>query len=503
MGVRRWTIGGKAEGIRSGKLLTLWTNRTLYTESMTLDAVIVGAGPNGLSAAVTLARAGLRVKVLEAHAQPGGGLSSSNWQGFTFDNGSSIHPLGYASPAFQEWPLHAFGLDWVRSPAPYAHLWYSGRALAMPQNLDDVARVLGHDGERWQALFGPLVAAQEQVLTDTLRPLPRLPQHPLALARFGIPALIPAPLLAEKLFAGEDARALWAGIAAHVNLPMSTPGVSAAALMLGTAAHAGGWPFPRGGAQALANAMTEYLRFLGGEIEYGIRVNSRADLPAARAVLVDSSPAVARRLLRRSTPAYDWWLSCFRYGLGSLKLDYALSGPVPWLDEQARESATLHIGGNLRDIERAENAAHRGLPPTLPYLLAAQPSLFDPSRAPAGGQTLWVYAHVSADTGPQYAETIEAALERVAPGFRSLVLHRRVTTAPQLEAFSPVFTGGDINGGRFDLPGLLARPVPTPTPYRTPDPQVYLCSSATPPGGGVHGMCGYHAAQAVLKDVFA
>lgn len=475
----------------------------VYTDLMTLDAVIVGAGPNGLSAAITLARAGLKVKVLEAHAQAGGGLSSSKWQGFTFDNGSAIHPLGYASPALREWPLHAFGLDWVRSPAPYAHLWYSGRALAMPQDLGAVASVLGRDGERWQALFGPLVAAQQQVLTDTLRPLPRLPRYPLALARFGIPALVPAPLLAEKLFAEEEARALWGGIAAHVNLPMSTPGVSAAALMLGTAAHAGGWPFPRGGAQALADAMTEYLRFLGGEVVCGVCVNSRADLPAARAVLVDSSPAVAQQLLRRSTPAYDWWLSRFRYGLGALKLDYALRGPVPWLDKEAQQAATLHIGGNLRDIERAEYAAHRGQPSEFPYLLAAQPSVFDPSRAPAGGQTLWVYAHVPAHTGPHYAETIEAALERVAPGFRSLVLHRRVTTAPQLEAFSPVWAGGDINGGRFDLLGLLARPVPTPTPYRTPDPQVYLCSSATPPGGGVHGMCGYHAAQAVLKDIFA
>lgn len=484
-----------------------------YTAAMTpnpghldagqLDAAVVGAGPNGLSAAITLARAGLRVRVLEAHSQPGGGLSSSNWQGFTFDTGSALHPLGYASPAWQEWPLHAFGLDWVRSPAPYAHLWWDGRALALPQELDAAAQMLGPDGGRWRGLFGPLVTAQAELLEDTLRPLLRLPRHPLTLARFGVPALAPAPLTAELLFQTPEARALWAGLAAHVNLPMTTPGVGAAALMLGTAAHAGGWPFPRGGAQALTGALAEYFRWLGGEIQLNTPVRTRADLPAARVVLVDSSPAVARRLLRRSTPAYDAWLARFRYGLGAVKLDYALSGPVPWLDPAAAQAATLHIGGGLREIERAERGAAQGRLAQRPYLLAAQHTLFDPGRAPQGGHTFWVYAHAPAGTGPEYADTIEAALEQLAPGFRGRVLHRRVTTPAELEAFSPVFGGGDVNGGRFDLPGLLARPVPTPTPYRTPDPQVYLCSSATPPGGGVHGMCGYHAAQAVLHDLFA
>ncbi|MFC6618048.1 phytoene desaturase family protein [Deinococcus radiophilus] len=329
----------------------------------------------------------------------------------------------------------------------------------------------------------------------------RVPRHPFLLARFGLAALPPADLSA-RIFRTSQARALWAGLAAHVNLPMHTPGAGAAGLMLGTAAHAGGWPFPRGGAQSLADALAEYFRFLGGEIRTGVRVKSRADLPPARAVLVDSSPAVARQLLQRSTPAYDAWLDHFRYGLGVLKVDYALSGPVPWLDPAATQAATLHIGGSLEEIRAAELGAARGELSAQPFILAAQHTLFDSSRAPAGGHTLWAYTHAPADVSPAYAQTIDAALERLAPGFRQLVVHRRVSTSRDIQAFSPVFGGGDVNGGRFDLPGLLARPVPTPTPYRTPDPQVYLCSSSTPPGGGVHGMCGYHAAQAALHDLF-
>ncbi len=469
---------------------------------MPLDAVIVGSGPNGLSAAITLARAGLRVQVLEAHAKVGGGLSSDRTpDGFVFDNGSAIHPLAYASPAWQEWPLHAFGLDWRRSPAPFAHVWQDGRALALPQRLDEAAQALGADGGRWRALFGPLVAGQQELFAEILRPVLRLPRHPLILARFGVPALLPAPL-SGQYFRTAEARALWAGLAAHANVSPHSLGASAAGVLLGTAAHAGGWPFPRGGAQALADALAEYLRFLGGDIRLNAPVQSRADLPPARAVLVDSGLSTLQGLLRRSTPGYDGWLSRFRYGLGALKVDYALSGPVPWQDETAFQAATLHIGGTGPQVTAAEAGAEAGHLARRPYLLAAQPSLFDPSRAPAGGQTFWVYAHVPAGTGPEYAGTVEDALEQLAPGFRARILRRRVTVPQGLQAFSPVFVGGDVNGGRFDLPGLVARPTPAPTPYRTPDPQVYLCSAAAAPGGGVHGMSGYHAARAVLQDLF-
>lgn len=468
------------------------------------DAVIVGAGPNGLAAAVTLARAGLHVRVLERRDQIGGGLSSAELTlpGFVHDVGSAIHPLGFASPALRDWPLHAFGLTWVRPGAPFGHVLPDGTGVVVERDLDETARSFGRDGAAWHALFGPLVAHWRGLLDDVLRPLPRLPRHPLTLAQFGIRGVPPATLSA-RLLRTPEARAAWAGLAAHANLPLSTPGSGAAALVLGTLAHAAHWPFPRGGAQALADALAAYLRFLGGEIETGVEVRSSRDLPAARAVLVDSSPGVLLDLLgNRVTPGYRAWLRRYRYGPGLLKLDYALGGPVPWRDPSLRRAGTVHLGGTLEDITRAEAEVARGVAPERPYVLAAQHTLFDPSRAPQGQHTFWAYAHVPPGTPDGYAETIEAQVERAAPGFRDLVLARHVTNARQLQALSPVFQGGDVNGGRGDLWGLLARPVPSPTPYRTPVPGVYLCSSATPPGGGIHGMSGYWAARAALRDVF-
>ncbi|MBB5232673.1 phytoene desaturase family protein [Deinococcus budaensis] len=474
------------------------------TPAPPLDALIVGAGPNGLTAAVTLARAGLRVRVLERRAHPGGGLSSAETTlpGYRHDLGSAVHPLGYASPALREWPLHAFGLEWVQPDAPFGHVLEDGTGVVVERELEAAARTLGADGAAWRALFGPLVADWRGVLDDVLRPLPRWPRHPLTLARFGLRGVPPAAWTAGLLRTPE-ARAAWAGLAAHANLPLSTPGTGAAALMLGTLAHAVGWPFPRGGAQSLTDALVGYLRFLGGEIEMGVEVRSLSDLPPARAVLVDSSPAALLNLLgSRVTPGYRAWLSRYRYGPGLLKLDYALQGPVPWRDPALARAGTLHLGGSLEQIARAEVEVARGAAPDRPYVLAAQHTLFDPTRAPAGGHTFWAYAHTPPGTPDTYADVIEAQIERAAPGFRDLVLARVTTNARQLEAFSPVFRGGDVNGGRGDLWGLLARPLPTPTPYRTPARGVYLCSSATPPGGGIHGMSGYWAARAALADVF-
>ena len=465
------------------------------------DAVVVGAGPNGLAAAVTLARAGLRVQVLEQHERVGGGLSSAplTLPGFVHDVGSAIHPLAAASPAFREWPLHAFGLRWIHSPAPLGQTLAGGRSVTLERDLTATAAALGEDGPAWERLFGPLVQDWEGLLSDILRPLPRVPRHPLTLARFGLRALPPADLLGRTLFRTPQARALWNGLAAHTGLPLTTPATAAMTLVLGLTAHAVGWPFPAGGAGALAEALRGYLEHLGGEVVTGVTVRSARDLPPARVTLVDSSPRVLLDLLGDRAPAsYRAALSRYRYGAGMQKFDYALSGPVPWQDERLGRAATVHIAADAEEIAASE-ARPGG---ERPYLLAAQHTPFDPSRAPAGQHTFWVYAHVPNGSDRDLRPQVEAQLERFAPGFREQVLACRVTTASELARFSPVFVGGDVAGGAATLPQLLKRPVLSLTPYRTPVRGVYLCSSSTPPGGGIHGMCGVNAARTALADEF-
>lgn len=471
---------------------------------MTPDAVVVGAGPNGLSAAVTLARAGLKVTVLEAHAHVGGGLASAELTRprYVHDVGSAIHPLAAASPAFRAWPLHAFGLRWVHPDAPLAHTLTPEHSVLLERDLDATVEALGRDGPAWRALFGPLVRSWQDLLDDVLRPLPRVPAHPVTLARFGLRALPPADVLGRTLFRTPGARALWAGLAAHSGLPLSAPGTSAAGLVLGTAAHAVGWPFPAGGAQALADALRAYLEHLGGEVHTGVTVRGPGDLPEARVTLVDSSPAVLVDILGTRAPdAYRRALTRFRYGPGVYKVDYALSGPVPWADSHTMRAATVHIGGSAGEVAGWEGAPGHSSP-ARPFLLAAQHTPFDPRRAPAGGHTFWAYAHVPNGRDVDLGAAVDAHIERYAPGFTQRVLARHVMTSSTLQSYSPVYVGGDVNGGRGDLWGLLARPVPTPTPYRTPVRGVYLCSSSAPPGGGIHGMAGYHAAQAALRDEF-
>ncbi|UBV41945.1 NAD(P)/FAD-dependent oxidoreductase [Deinococcus taeanensis] len=471
---------------------------------MTLDAVIVGAGPNGLSAAVTLARAGLRVQVLEAHAQVGGGLQSRalTLPGFTHDYGSAIHPLTVASPAFRQWPLHAFGLSWVHPDAPVAHPLPGGRSVTLERDLHATADGLGRDGRTWVRLLAPLLADWEGLLHDILRPLPRVPAHPVTLARFGLLGLPSASLLSGALFRTPEAQALWAGLAAHTTLPLSTPGTGAMTLVLALLAHAVGWPFPRGGAQAIADALRAYLEYLGGSVITGLTVRGPADLPPARVTLVDSSPRVLLGVLGDRAPArYRAVLERFRYGPGLQKFDYALSGPVPWTDPRVARAATVHIAGTAAEVALSERVSAARVPER-PYVLAAQHTLFDPTRAPPGQHTFWVYSHVPNGSAEDAQAQMEGQIERFAPGFAARVLARTRTTAPQLQTFSPVFHGGDVNGGAGTLRGLFARPVLSATPYRTPVRGVYLCSSSTPPGGGIHGMCGHHAALAALKDEF-
>jgi phytoene dehydrogenase-like protein len=467
----------------------------------THDAIVVGSGPNGLAAAIALARAGRSVLVLEGRETIGGGLRTEELTlpGFLHDTCSAIHPLGVASPFFRSVPLAAHGVDWIHPTSPLAHPLDDGTAVVLERSLEATAAGLGADGPAWRRLFGPLVAAAEVLVEGTLAPL-RLPRHPVPMARFGLGALRSASGLARSSFAGERARALFAGCAAHSMLPLTSAATASFGLVLCMLGHAVGWPLPRGGSQRIADALASYLASLGGDIETRRPVASLAELPPARSTLLDVTP---RQLLAlagdRLRGRYLGALERYRYGPGVLKVDYALSGPVPWRAPGCSRAATVHLGGTIEEIEAAEAEVARGGHPDRPFVLVAQQSLFDGSRAPAGRHTLWTYTHVPNGSRVDMTEQIESQLERFAPGFRERVLERSVLGPADLEARNPNYVGGDINGGSADLRQLFARPVARPVPYRTPLDGVYLCSSSTPPGGGVHGMCGYHAARAALR----
>lgn len=470
-----------------------------------LDACIIGAGPNGLSAAITLARHGLNVQIIEAHSQVGGGLQTRDLTlpGFRHDVGSSIHPMAVASPAFRQWPLHQFGLEWVFSPAPFVHGLHGGMGGAVPlwQDIEQTAEMLGKDGKAWKWLFSPLVKHLDELLDDILRPLTHVPRHPLLLARFGVRGLSSADMLAQNLFQTPQGKALFGGLAAHASLPLSVAGTSAIALVLGALAHQYGYPFPRGGADSLARAMLGYFQSLGGEVILERRISDPKELPPARVYLVDSSPAVVLHLLgEKGSELYRWGVSQYRYGMGIQKFDYALSRSVPWNDPTMQQGATVHIGGNLAQMIASEATPTAKRP--RPYVLCAQHTLFDTSRAPEGKHTFWAYAHVPNGQTDDIRREVEAHLEEYATGFGSCIEAVHVTTARDLERFSPVFVGGDVNGGASTLWQLLARPTLQPNPYRTPQSNLYLCSSATPPGGAVHGMSGYSAAMTALRDHF-
>jgi len=444
------------------------------------------------------------VLVLEGRSTIGGGLRTEELTlpGFRHDTCSAIHPLGIASPFMRSVPLAKHGVEWIQPPSPLAHPLEDGTAVVLERSLAATGSGLGKDARAWLRLFEPLVAASDELVADTLAG-PRPPRHPVQLARFGLSALRSASGLARSRFDGERARALFAGNAAHAMLPLETTATASFGLILAMLGHSVGWPLPRGGSQAIADALASYLRSLGGEIETGHPVTSLAELRSAAPVaLLDVTPRQFLELADDELPArYRRALEKYRYGPGVVKVDYALAGPVPWAAPECARAATVHLGGTLDEIAEAEATVSKGRHPERPYVLVAQQSLFDPERAPAGKHTLWAYTHVP--NGSTLTEVtvaaIERQLERFAPGFRELVLERSVLDPAALEARNPNYVGGDINGGSSELRQLFTRPVVRPTPYRTPIDGVYLCSSSTPPGGGVHGMCGYHAARAALR----
>jgi phytoene dehydrogenase-like protein len=464
------------------------------------DAIVVGAGPNGLSAAIVLARAGMRVVVYEAEAAPGGGCRSAELTrpGFVHDVCSAVHPMALASPFLRTLPLADHGLEWVEPPAMVAHPMDDEAAGVIERSLPRTAQALGRDEEAYHDLIGSVVRAWPKLEHAVLGP-PRVPRHPIALGRFGLAALQSADRLARRHFETSRARALFAGIAAHAMLPLDRFPTGAIGLVLNATAHTAGWSFPRGGAQRLADALAGYLRSLGGEIMTNTRVTSIDDLPAARAVLFDLSPRPLLRIAGRRFPSgYRRRLERYRYGMGVFKADWALDAPIPWRDRAVARAGTVHLGGTLEGISQSERDAWNGQISARPYVLLSQPSLFDPTRAPAGKHTAWAYCHVPHGSTADMLPVIEQQIERFAPGFRDRVLARHVMTPADLERYNPNLVGGDIAAGVTDRRQLVARP--TLRWYSTPASGLYICSASTPPGVGVHGMCGYFAAMKVLKD---
>ncbi|MBD0289877.1 MAG: NAD(P)/FAD-dependent oxidoreductase [Thermoleophilia bacterium] len=470
------------------------------------DAVVVGSGPNGLAAAVTLARAGRSVLVREAADSVGGGTRSAELTlpGFVHDVCSAIHPLGASSPVFRSWPLREYGLEWIHADLPLVHPFEDGSAVALARDVDETAEGLGRDGDAYRRLVG-VVAAEWRRLEETLLgPLVRVPRHPLALARFAFSAARSADALARSAFRCERARALLAGCAAHSMLPLETSPSASFGLVLLALGHVAGWPVARGGSGAIPAALAAHLRALGGVIETSSPVESLRELPRAGAVLCDVSPPGLLRVAGNALPRrYARALRRYRFGPGAFKLDLALDGPVPWRAAEAGRTACLHVGGTLAEIAEAERAPWQGRIAERPHVLVAQQTAADPARAPAGRHTVWAYCHVPNGSTEDATERIERQIERFAPGFRARVLARSVRSPADLEAYDRNPVGGDINGGVQDWRGLLARPAFRLVPYATPLPGLFLCSASTPPGGGVHGMCGFLAAQAALRGPLA
>lgn len=473
--------------------------------STSYDAVVVGAGPNGLSAAIVLASAGKSVLVVEANEKIGGGARSAELTlpDFVHDVCSTAYPLGAGSPFFNSLPLQKHGIEWVHPPAPLAHPLDGGQSVMLYRSVSETANGLGVDGEAYRKLMEPLVSDWGHSVEYLLSPFRDRPAHPIAVMRFGLKAMRSVRSIAQREFEGEGARALFAGVGAHSMLPLHRRFTAAVGLLLCMAGHTVGWPFARGGAQSISGALASYLESIGGEIATNWMVESIDDLPRSQVVLCDVTPSQLIEITGRRLQGRYWrQLEAYRYGVGVFKVDYALDGPVPWQSSSVGLAGTVHVGGTMAEVAEAESMIWAGKHPEKPFVLLAQPSLFDDSRAPAGKHTVWAYTHVPSGSTFDMAGRIEKQIERFAPDFRDRILAKRVTSPAALQQYNANYVGGDINGGAQDAGQVFARPVLRWNPYSTPVRGLYLCSSSTPPGGGVHGMCGYHAARSALREAF-
>lgn len=465
------------------------------------EAVVIGSGPNGLAAAIELARGGVDVLVVEADDEVGGGTRSAELTrpGFLHDVCSAVHPMGVLSPFFRQLPLDRFGLEWIRPPASVAHPMPDGEAVMIWRDLERTAEALGRDGRRYRQLIAPLLRDPHGLLADAMGPL-GIPSHPIQMTRFGLRAAFSANRLARLLFREDRARALLAGCAGHSVLPLSQPLTAALGVLFALTAHVDDWPVARGGSRSIAAALAGYLEHLGGRIETGRRITRLDELPAASVILFDTSPDQLASIGGEALPSrYRKRLGRYRYGPGAFKLDWALDGPIPWQDPRCLEASTVHVGGTLEEICASEKDMYAGRHSDRPYLILCQQSQFDATRAPAGQHTGYAYCHVPAGSTLDRTEVVEAQIERFAPGFRDRILARHVTTAADFEAHNPNYRGGAITGGVADALQLFNRPVTRLDPYSTPNPRLFICSAATPPGGGVHGLGGYYAARSALK----
>jgi phytoene dehydrogenase-like protein len=470
-----------------------------------LDVAVVGSGPNGLTAAATLAQAGLQVRVFEAADAPGGGTRTEELTlpGYRHDVCSAVHPFGVGSPALAALPLADHGLEWLHPDLALAHPLLDGSAAVLARSVDETVASLGRDARAWRRLVGPFLGRWAELTADVLRPITMgLPRHPVLLARFGVRAVWPVQLVA-RAFREERTRALLAGIAGHAIVPPTSPLTTSVGLILALAGHEVGWPVARGGSQSIADALISYLESLGGRVDTGTLVTSLDQLPAARAYVFDVMPRDLAAIAGDRLPSrYRVRLGRYRHGPAIFKVDYALGEAVPWKADECRRAATVHLGASLAEIGGALAAVASGRPPDPPFLIVAQPTILDPSRAPEGRHTLWAYGHVPRGWRGDLTGAIEDQIERFAPGFRDVVLARSAWGPPQLQAHNRSMIDGDIAGGVFQGSQVLFRPVVTRVPYATPDPAIFLCSAATPPGPGVHGMGGYLAAQVALRRVF-